>query len=296
MVFGVFLYFVLVTAVLAIAFLAPVRAWAWSRAHRLMQGGKTAASSALSSSQTGFQQVAHAANDHAAQASLFARRYGKWMLMSAALLVGMPLLALALHQWQQLDGFDHTRSHEMNEQVAALLHGEQLVPPPPVPPELFTTREVEQAIPFVQQASRHWELLDEDFRQRMLMAFKLMKERHGVDMVLLEGYRSPERQAQLASMGPQVTQAGAFESYHQYGLAADCAFMINGRIVVSETNPQAARAYELLGGVAKSLGLTWGGDWRSLKDLGHVELSRPGVLRTRGAGAAPATSQAPQAH
>jgi peptidoglycan L-alanyl-D-glutamate endopeptidase CwlK len=292
MVFGVFLYFVLVTAVLAIAFLAPVRAWAWSHAHRFMQGGKAAAASALSSSQAGLQQVAHAANGQATQAGRFARRYGKWMLMAISLLVGMPLLALALHQWQQLDGFDHTRSHEVNEQVAALLHGEQLVAPPPLPPELFTTREVEQAIPFAGQASRHWELLDEDFRQRMLLAFKLMREQHGIEMVLLEGYRSPERQAQLAAMGPQVTQAGAFESYHQYGLAADCAFMINGRIVVSETNPQAARAYEQLGSIAKSLGLTWGGDWRSLKDLGHVELSRPGVLRTRSAGATPASSQA----
>lgn len=293
MVFGVFLYFVLVTAVLAIAFLGPVREWAWSHAHRVMQGGKATASSALSSSQTRLQQAARTANRQAAQAGLFVRHHGKWVLMAATLLVGMPLLALVLHQWQSLDGFDHTRSHAVNEQVAALLHGEQLVAPPPLPPELFTTREVEQAIPFVQQASRHWELLDEDFRQRMLLVFKLMRERHGYELVLLEGYRSPERQAKLAAMGSQVTQAGAFESYHQFGLAADCAFMINGRIVVSETNPQAARGYELLGGVAKSLGLTWGGDWRSLKDLGHIELSRPGVLRTRSAGAAPVS---PQAH
>jgi len=39
------------------------------------------------------------------------------------------------------------------------------------------------------------------------------------------------------------------------------------------------RGYELYGEVAASLGLTWCGGWKNLKDLGHVELRRPGVLR-----------------
>ncbi len=32
--------------------------------------------------------------------------------------------------------------------------------------------------------------------------------------------------------------------------------------------------YGHYGEVAKSLGLVWGGDWRNLRDLGHVELRR----------------------
>lgn len=219
------------------------------------------------------------------------QRHGRWLLLSMALLAGAPFLAFSLRGLQQLDGFDHTLSRPVNEHVAALLHGEQLVAPPPLPPELFTTREVEQARPFIGQASRQWELLDEDFRQRMLVVFKIMRDTHGYEMVLLEGYRSPERQAQLATMGSHVTMAGAFESYHQFGLAADCAFMSNGRIVVSENNPWAARGYEIYGEVARSVGLTWGGDWRKLKDLGHVELPRAGVLK-----AGNANSTAPTVH
>jgi peptidoglycan L-alanyl-D-glutamate endopeptidase CwlK len=288
MVFGVFLYFVFVTAILAVVFLAPIREWAWQHAHRFVQGSRSAATHALTSGHAGIAQVAVNANQRAQRTSEYMRRHGRWMFIASAVIVGAPLIAMALRSLQQLDGFDHTQSHEMNEQVAALLHGEQLVPPPALPPELFTTREVEQALPFVGQASRQWELLDEDFRRRMLLVFKIMRETHGYEMVLLEGYRSPERQAQLAALGSHVTQAGAFESYHQFGLAADCAFMSNGRIVVSESNAYAARGYELLGSVARSAGLTWGGDWRSLKDLGHVELSRPGVIR-RGASAAAAT-------
>lgn len=36
-----------------------------------------------------------------------------------------------------------------------------------------------------------------------------------------EGYRSPERQAQLRREHPKVTKAGAWQSAHQYGVAAD---------------------------------------------------------------------------
>jgi peptidoglycan L-alanyl-D-glutamate endopeptidase CwlK len=127
-------------------------------------------------------------------------------------------------------------------------------------------------------ASREWNLLDEVYRQRLLVVFKIMKEQYGYDLVLLEGYRSPERQERLAAMGGHVTKAGAFRSYHQYGLAADCAFLRQGKVVISERDPWAMRGYELYGQVAQSVGLTWGGSWRSIKDYGHTELRRPGVL------------------
>jgi peptidoglycan L-alanyl-D-glutamate endopeptidase CwlK len=39
------------------------------------------------------------------------------------------------------------------------------------------------------------------------------------------------------------------------------------------------QGYELLGAAAQELGLVWGGGWRTLKDYGHVELRRPGVLK-----------------
>lgn len=104
-----------------------------------------------------------------------------------------------------------------------------------------------------------------------------MRDEHGYEMALLEGYRSPERQARLAALGSNVTQAGAYHSYHQYGLAADCAFYREGKLVISEKDPWAMRGYELYGQIAESAGLTWGGRWKMM-DLGHVELRRAGVL------------------
>lgn len=201
-----------------------------------------------------------------------------WWWGAFVLLIAVPSGALLLRQWLAYDGFDHTSSREANAQIAELLRGEQLVPPPRLPPELFATREVELAYPQAATASRQWELLDPDFRQRLLLVFKLMREQHGIEMVLIEGWRSPERQAKLAGMGPAVTHAGAGQSYHQVGLAADCAFMQDGRILISERDPWAAKAYQAYGVVAQSLGLTWGGSWSTLVDLGHVEWRRPGAL------------------
>jgi peptidoglycan LD-endopeptidase CwlK len=91
--------------------------------------------------------------------------------------------------------------------------------------------------------------------------------------VLLEGYRSPERQNELAQMGSNVTRTGAWQSYHQYGLAADSAFMRGGKIVISERDPWAMEGYVLYGQVAKRVGLTWGGHWQNA-DLGHIELRK----------------------
>ena len=291
MVFGVILYFILVTAVLALLFLAPVREWTWQCMLRAVAGSRAFASSAATTSHSRLAHAAGAVDSHGMRAAQWMYQHRKRVLVSAAALAGAPLLAYALRGMQQLDGFDHTATHRINEHVAALLHGELLVPPPPLPPEMFATQEVEHARPLIAHASRQWELLDEEFRHRMLVVFKVMRETHGYEMVLLEGYRSAQRQTELASLGPHVTHAGAFQSYHQFGLAADCAFIRNGRIVVSEADPWAARGYALYGEVARSVGLTWGGGWRTIKDLGHVELRRAGVL-SRGAGMAPSTVHA----
>jgi peptidoglycan LD-endopeptidase CwlK len=281
MIFLVILYFALATAILALWLLPSVRARAIDGARRVLASAASARRSVTGGGQRGAQQVAQVVGTQSVQAVSWVSRHRRLLIAASAVLALAPLLALALRGYVDLDGYDHRQSREVNEQVASLLRGEQLVPPPPTPPEWFTTREVEQARPLIRTASRQWELLDSDFRQRLLVIFKIMREQHGYDMVLLEGYRSPDRQAQLAALGPQVTQAGAFASYHQYGLAADSAFVRDGRIVISEKDPWAAAGYALYGEVARSVGLTWGGGWRSIKDFGHVELRRDGVLQQR---------------
>lgn len=187
------------------------------------------------------------------------------------------LLALALSSPAMLPVYEGGNSVP-DAQVAALLQGERLVPPVALPPMAFTTAEVELVRPMLVNASRNWGLLHPDFSQRLLLAFKIMKEKHGYEMALLEGYRSPARQDELAQAGSHVTNARAFQSWHQYGLAADCAFWRDGKLVISEKDPWAMRGYQLYGEVAESLGLTWGGRWKMM-DFGHTELRMRGVMQ-----------------
>jgi peptidoglycan LD-endopeptidase CwlK len=194
------------------------------------------------------------------------------IMISAGILATPPLVAIAL-RGRQMFQYDDT-ARVPDEKIAALLKGEQLVPPLPLPPEVFATREVEQVRPALKDASRDWNLLDADFRTRLLLVYKIMHEQYGYEMALLEGYRSPERQNRLAQLGG-VTNAAAFQSYHQYGLAADNAFLRDGKLVISEKDPWAMRGYQLYGQVAEQVGLTWGGRWK-LMDLGHVEYHKPG--------------------
>lgn len=208
---------------------------------------------------------------------LFLQRRYLLVLSAAVLLTVPPMLALVLSGRNMLGGFD-SDSHAINDQIADLLKGEQLAAPAPLPPLVFTTAEVTLVRPMLDSANRNWQLLDPDFAQRLLLVFKIMKENHGYDMAILEGYRSPERQNALAAAGPAVTNAKAFQSYHQFGLAADCAFLRDGKLLISERDPWAMRGYRLYGEAAESVGLRWGGRW-TMMDFGHTELRVAGTVR-----------------
>ena len=205
------------------------------------------------------------------------RRHRVLLAIGAPVILIPSLLALALSNPAMLPVYEGSAAMP-DEQVAALLAGEQLAPPVALPPDVFTTAEVELVRPMLLGASRNWGLLHPDFSARLLLAFKIMKEQHGYEMALLEGYRSPARQDALAASGSNVTNARAFQSWHQYGLAGDCAFLRDGKLVISEKDPWAMRGYQVYGQVAESLGLTWGGRWKMM-DFGHTELRLRGVMQ-----------------
>ena len=227
--------------------------------------------------QQGVASLKRSTRSSALNGASFVRRHYVISRAGAAVICLPPLLAWLASDKTMLAGFD-VETREMNVQVADLLKGEQLVPPVAPPPLVFATQEVLQVRPLLVSASRNWTLLSPDYAQRLLMVFKVMKEKHGYDMAILEGYRSPERQTMLASMGAHVTNAAAFQSWHQYGLAADCAFLRDGKLVISEKDPWAMRGYQLYGEVAESLGMTWGGRWKMM-DFGHTELRVSGVMK-----------------
>lgn len=142
---------------------------------------------------------------------------------------------------------------------------EPLVAPPPLPPSSF----VSEMRPTLATADRDWGRLEPHFA-RAVLDLKARMERRGYPVVLIEGYRSAERQDLLADSVQRVTQARGFQSRHQFGLAADLAPLRDGQIMLSERDPWAWQAYQALGEEAEAAGLVWGGRW-SLRDYGHVE-------------------------
>lgn len=205
------------------------------------------------------------------------RRQYRMYFVFVCIVVVPSVIAIFISGKSRLEGFASS-TYEVNLQIAELLKGEQLVAPAALPPAVFSTKEVLVERPMLVSASRNWDLLSSSYRQRLLMVFKIMKEKYGYEMAIIEGYRSPERQNMLAELGPQVTNAKAFQSYHQYGLAADCAFIREGKLVISERDAWAMRGYELYGEVAESVGLSWGGRWKMM-DFGHTESTQPEVLK-----------------
>lgn len=273
LIFIALLYFLLVCSVIGLVFFPAARqslaqavqGWRARLAHARLPGVR---------SQVDWKRAWRAWRKAAVK---FVRRH--WALLAIAVpAVAIPsLLALVMSSPDMLPGYE-PGDRIPDEQIAALLKGEQLVPPRALPPLAFTAPEVELVRPMLADASRNWGLLHPDFGQRLLLAFKIMKDKYGYEMALLEGYRSPARQDLLARMGSQVTNARAFQSWHQYGLAADCAFYRDGKLVISEKDPWAMRGYQRYGQVAESLGLTWGGRW-TMMDFGHTELRMRGVMQ-----------------
>ncbi|HSI57191.1 MAG TPA: M15 family metallopeptidase [Ideonella sp.] len=266
------LYFALTCVVAAIFLLPGFRRWVAERGSAIGKGvasrGRLAGETVQGGTRRGLEQAGQLARGSVRVAR---RRWPFW-LGAVTLLLVPAAVVFSVRGWHSFAAFDD-RLAGADKKVAALLEGEHLVPPLPLPPEVFATAEVESVRPQLVSADRRWDRMESDFQQRLLRVFRVMKEDHGYEMVLLEGYRSPERQTMLASLGPSVTNAGAWQSYHQYGLAADCAFMRDGKLVIKETDPWAMKGYELYGQVAEQMGLVWGGRWK-LMDFGHVELRK----------------------
>ena len=94
--------------------------------------------------------------------------------------------------------------------------------------------------------------------------------RTSVDFMIVEGLRTPERQAVLVRAGASRT----LKSRHLTGHAVDVAALVDGQ--VRWDWPLYGRIAEAFKTAALELKvpIVWGGDWASFRDGPHFELDR----------------------
>jgi peptidoglycan LD-endopeptidase CwlK len=96
----------------------------------------------------------------------------------------------------------------------------------------------------------------------------------GYPMMISDGIRSTEQQTALYAQGrttpgPIVTYCDGVtkKSNHQSGRACDCCFIVDGQPSWAVHLP-----WKAFGACVEATGLTWGGTFSRLNDLGHAEL------------------------
>jgi len=84
----------------------------------------------------------------------------------------------------------------------------------------------------------------------------------GFDFMPYEFYRPPEKQALYYAQGASEVKKGL----HQVWQACDLVNIVNGQL-----NWKDGPAYKALDETAKKYGLNTGRNWKTIKDLTHVE-------------------------
>lgn len=95
----------------------------------------------------------------------------------------------------------------------------------------------------------------------------------GMTIFITDGFRSKEEQDRLYAIGRTidldkkiVTNAKGGYSHHNYGIAFDVAFLVDGKLSYDGD-------WEKVGRMGEILGMTWGGRWKGLVDRPHFEIT-----------------------
>jgi len=121
-----------------------------------------------------------------------------------------------------------------------------------------------------------YDRLDPEFRAK-LAVFEKKLALSGIRAKMVFGYRSKEEQNRLYAQGRTtpgkiVTNARGGYSWHNYGLAADYAFIVNGQLTWDGP-------WKVFGRIARESGLEWGGDWKTFPDRPHVQWCKGRTLK-----------------
>ena len=108
-------------------------------------------------------------------------------------------------------------------------------------------------------------------------------EKQGIYLIITEGFRSKKYQDALYAKGrtqpgKKVTNApgSTYSSQHQWGIAFDIAINDSKLLYDDATIKKVAKIAK-----SASVGLGWGGDWKSITDTPHFYLKKWGSTTTK---------------
>lgn len=115
-----------------------------------------------------------------------------------------------------------------------------------------------------------------DLQVRVRRVYEDMWRIHGQRMKITEGIRSLQRQKELYAQGRTipgrvVTNSRPGYSFHHYGLAFDSCF--SGPDPYLEKSPLGAHMWAEFGKFSEAHGLTWGGNFKTVKDRPHCQMT-----------------------
>ena len=111
--------------------------------------------------------------------------------------------------------------------------------------------------------------LDSKFRKKVRQLLTKAKKQ-GIELRVTSAYRDCREQDELyakgrTASGKIVTNARCGQSSHNYKKAVDVVEFKNGKALWTNSN------WERIGEIGESVGLEWGGRWRSFTDKPHFQ-------------------------
>lgn len=89
-------------------------------------------------------------------------------------------------------------------------------------------------------------------------------EARGIHLMIVETYRTPDRQDKMKKRGR--SRLGADQSKHQHGLAIDVVPTKHGKYIWYDK-----KLWMHIGKLGEKRGLKWGGRWKNFTDYPHFE-------------------------
>lgn len=113
--------------------------------------------------------------------------------------------------------------------------------------------------------------------EAVLKVFEAALYKSGIKVKRVSGFRSYAEQDALYSRGrtkpgPKITNGRGGQSWHNFGLAMDYAFIVNKKVTWVGPWPEFGR-------LAVQCGLEWGGNFDVFPDRPHVQMRHGKSLR-----------------